>query len=93
MAAEPALRWWADFVSRVPDDQPVPLDAIPRNIIVDGPKCEVIDREWYLAGLSKEAVLARGVLILVAAIVAWVRAANHEWVETEHGPHDDGSAH
>jgi ABC-type sugar transport system permease subunit len=34
-----------------------------------------------------------GALILVAAIVAWVRAANHEWVETEHGPHDDGSAH
>jgi hypothetical protein len=34
-----------------------------------------------------------GALILVATIVAWVRAANHEWVETERGPHDDGSAH
>jgi tellurite resistance protein TehA-like permease len=34
-----------------------------------------------------------GVLILVAAIVAWVRAANHEWVDTDRGAHDDGSAH
>jgi SAM-dependent methyltransferase len=73
-AAEPALRWWADFVSRLPDDEPVPLDAIPRNIIVDGPNRVVIDREWYLAGLSKEALLARGVLILVADMLRLVRA-------------------
>jgi hypothetical protein len=25
--------------------------------------------------------------------VAWVRAANHEWQDTEHGSHDDGAAH
>lgn len=34
-----------------------------------------------------------GVLVLVIGIVAWVRAANHEWRETEHGSHHDGAAH
>ena len=34
-----------------------------------------------------------GVLVFVVGIIAWVRAANHEWRETEHGSHDDGVAH
>ncbi len=34
-----------------------------------------------------------GIAVLVIGIVAWVRAANHEWNETEHGSHDDGAAH
>lgn len=34
-----------------------------------------------------------GLLVLVAGAVAWVRAANHEWRDTEHGSHDDGAAH
>lgn len=34
-----------------------------------------------------------GVVVLVLGIIAWVRAANHEWTETEHGAHDDGAAH
>ena len=34
-----------------------------------------------------------GVLLFVIVAVAWVRAANHEWREVEHGSHDDGSAH
>ena len=34
-----------------------------------------------------------GVLVLVLGVVAWIRAANHEWREVEHGSHDDGSAH
>ena len=34
-----------------------------------------------------------GLLLFVIVSVAWVRAANHEWREVEHGPHDDGSAH
>ncbi len=34
-----------------------------------------------------------GVLLFVSVAVAWVRAANHEWREAEHGSHDDGSAH
>ena len=29
-----------------------------------------------------------GILVLVTGIVGWVRAANHEWRETEHGSHD-----
>jgi len=34
-----------------------------------------------------------GVVLFVATSVAWVRAANHEWRDVEHGSHDDGSAH
>lgn len=34
-----------------------------------------------------------GVLVLVLGVLAWVRAANHEWREVEHGSHDDASAH
>jgi hypothetical protein len=34
-----------------------------------------------------------GLLVLVGGVVAWVRAANHEWQDTEHGSHDDGAAH
>ena len=34
-----------------------------------------------------------GVLVLVVGSIAWVRAANHEWRDVEHGSHDDGSAH
>lgn len=34
-----------------------------------------------------------GLLVLVGGILAWIRAANHEWRETEHGSHDDGAAH
>ncbi|MDQ3689572.1 MAG: hypothetical protein M3406_05965 [Chloroflexota bacterium] len=34
-----------------------------------------------------------GLLILVIGSIAWVRAANHEWRDVEHGSHDDRSAH
>lgn len=34
-----------------------------------------------------------GLVVLVAGIVAWVRAANREWRGVEHGSHDDGAAH
>jgi hypothetical protein len=34
-----------------------------------------------------------GVAVFVAVSVAWVRAANHEWRDTEHGSHDDGASH
>jgi hypothetical protein len=34
-----------------------------------------------------------GLLVLVIGIVAWIRAANHEWRDTEHGSHDDAAAH
>ena len=43
-----------------------------------------------------------GLLVLALGSIWWVRAANHEWHETEHGshvvhgaggPHDDGAAH
>jgi hypothetical protein len=34
-----------------------------------------------------------GLLVFVAGAVAWVRAANHEWRDVEHGSHDDGPPH
>lgn len=34
-----------------------------------------------------------GLVLFVIVAVAWVRAANHEWREVEHGSHDDASAH
>ena len=34
-----------------------------------------------------------GLLVLVVGVIAWVRAANHEWRDTERGPHHDGTAH
>jgi hypothetical protein len=34
-----------------------------------------------------------GVLLIVITAFAWVRAANHEWRDVEHGSHDDGAAH
>ena len=37
---------------------------------------------WFLA--------VPGLAIFIAAAVGWVRAANREWQETEHGAHDDG---
>jgi hypothetical protein len=33
-----------------------------------------------------------GLVVMVLGIWGWVRAANHEWSETEHGSHD-GPAH
>ena len=34
-----------------------------------------------------------GVLVLLYAIWAWVRAAGREWRDVEHGPHDDVPGH
>ncbi|HJP70218.1 MAG TPA: hypothetical protein VJ975_00690 [Candidatus Limnocylindria bacterium] len=34
-----------------------------------------------------------GLLVLILGVVAWVRAANHEWRDTEHGSHSDGATH
>ena len=44
-------------------------------------------------GIANPFLAVPGLLVLVAGIVAWVRAANHEWREVEHGSHDDGAAH
>jgi len=34
-----------------------------------------------------------GLLVLIYAIWAWVRAAGREWRDVEHGPHDDAPGH
>lgn len=45
-------------------------------------------------GIANPFIIVPGILLLVAGIVAWVRAANREWRDVEHGGHhDDGVAH
>ena len=34
-----------------------------------------------------------GLIVLVLGVTGWVRAANHEWRDTEHGSHGDGATH
>ena len=34
-----------------------------------------------------------GLLVLIYGIVAWVRAAGHEWHEVEESPHHDAAGH
>ncbi len=34
-----------------------------------------------------------GLLLFVLSIIAWVRAANREWTDTEHGSHHDAPGH
>ena len=34
-----------------------------------------------------------GLLVFIGGAVAWVRAANHEWRDVEHGSHDDRASH
>lgn len=42
--------------------------------------------------LANPFIAIPGVLVFVLGAIAWVRAANHEWRDVEHGSHDDGSA-
>ena len=46
--------------------------------------------EWSLANPF---LAVPGLVVFVAGAVSWVRAANHEWHDVEHGSHDDGPAH
>jgi hypothetical protein len=34
-----------------------------------------------------------GLGVLVIGMIAWVRAANHEWRDAEHGSHHDSTTH
>lgn len=43
--------------------------------------------------LANPFIAIPGLIVFVAGVVAWVRAANHEWRDAEHGSHDDGSSH
>ena len=38
-------------------------------------------------------LLVPGLILFVASIVGWVRAANREWTDTEHGSHHDAPGH
>jgi len=43
--------------------------------------------------LANPFVAIPGLVVIILGCVWWVRAANHEWRDTEHGSHDDGAAH
>jgi hypothetical protein len=36
-------------------------------------------------------LLIPGLVVFIGGCVAWVRAANHEWRDAEHGSHGDGA--
>lgn len=44
-------------------------------------------------GLANPFLAVPGLILFVAGAVAWVRAANHEWRETEHASHDEEPVH
>ncbi len=77
----------------------------PRGVHIPGPSIlpVVISMSAALMGaglvfrgedqIANPFIAIPGVLVLVLGVLAWIRAANHEWREVEHGSHDDGSAH
>ena len=44
-----------------------------------------------LSGVIHPIIGPLGLIVLVAGIWAWVRAAGHEWRDTEHGSHDSAA--
>ncbi|MEO8246981.1 MAG: hypothetical protein ABI622_07680 [Chloroflexota bacterium] len=38
-------------------------------------------------------IFVPGLLLFVLSIIGWVRAANREWTDTEHGSHHDAPGH
>jgi Na+-transporting methylmalonyl-CoA/oxaloacetate decarboxylase gamma subunit len=44
-----------------------------------------------ISGIAHPILGPLGLLILVLGIWGWVRAANREWIDVEHGPHDTGA--
>jgi hypothetical protein len=44
-----------------------------------------------ISGVAHPILAPLGLVIMVLGIWGWVRAANHEWRETEHGSHDGGA--
>ena len=44
-----------------------------------------------VSGISHPILGPLGLVILVLGIWGWVRAANREWTDVEHGPHDTGA--
>jgi hypothetical protein len=44
-----------------------------------------------ISGIAHPILGPLGLLVLVVGIWGWVRAANHEWTDTEHGSHDSAA--
>ena len=84
---------------------PVERSTPPRGVHLPGPSAlpVVLSLGGALMGaglafraegqLANPFIAIPGLVVFVAGVVAWVRAANHEWRDVEHGSHDDGSAH
>ncbi|MGH2429237.1 MAG: hypothetical protein ACRDGV_10225 [Candidatus Limnocylindria bacterium] len=95
------------FVVASREGPPTPRPAVspPRGVHLPGPSAlpvlMAVAGSLIAAGLvfapdgavGNWFLLGPGLLVFVGAIVAWVRAANHEWRETEHGSHDDRAEH
>ncbi len=46
-----------------------------------------------ISGIMNPWLGIAGLLVLIYGIVAWVRAAGHEWQEVEESPHHDTAGH
>lgn len=46
-----------------------------------------------LSGIFNPFLALPGIVVLLYGVWAWVRAANREWREAEHGPHHDAPEH
>ncbi|HEX6127482.1 MAG TPA: hypothetical protein VF071_00515 [Candidatus Limnocylindria bacterium] len=44
-----------------------------------------------ISGVAHPILAPLGLVVFVLGIWAWVRAANREWIDTEHGSHDTGA--
>jgi hypothetical protein len=72
----------------MPDPSPLPvLISVGGALIAAGLAFRPEDAlaNWFL--------LVPGLLVFLSGIVAWVRAANREWRDTDRGAHHDGPAH
>jgi hypothetical protein len=43
--------------------------------------------------LANPFLLLPGLILLIASVYGWVRAAGHEWHDVERRPHDDAAGH
>ena len=73
------LHAWADLVRAVPPDQALPLDLVPRNVVVtaDGP--QAIDQEWFSSAGDTQTLLQRGCLLLALELASAPYGLRGQW--------------
>lgn len=74
--AAQALARWAELL---PDDEWMPVDLVPHNIIVaDDGALQVVDQEWFVRGFGRRNVLVRGLLWATSRVAVLQRPELHD---------------